>query len=64
MSEVKAGQIWQECDNRFTRLVEVQCVSFGRVVIRTVGGKRDTIAFLSRFNGKHGGYKLIQEAHS
>lgn len=64
MKEIKVGQIWQECDNRFVRKVKILGFTYlDKVLIETVGGAgRITEAARSRFNGKSHGYKLIQES--
>jgi hypothetical protein len=65
--EIELGQRWKEVDPRFERIVEVvglDSESFDRqggVMIRTVGSRRiGTWARLSRFNGKRGGYELVE----
>lgn len=64
--EIEVGQVWQEVDPRFERLVEVIHSGFTNnaaagvyqiVQIRCHG--RTTKAKLSRFTGKRGGYKLV-----
>lgn len=73
MEDIKVGQIWKEVDNRFTRLVRVVRVDdIGFIDIQTIFSSTDssitkdnpgkiTISNRKRFNGKHGGYKLIPE---
>lgn len=56
------GSLWQECDNRFSRVVEVvhgfdPVEDKIRIKGRDTG--RITWARLARFNGKSGGYKRL-----
>lgn len=57
------GSRWQECDNRFTRTVEV-VRGFDQVEqkvrIKNVQTGRVTWARLARFSGKSGGYKHLR----
>lgn len=69
MTEIRVGQIWREVDPRLYRHVEVIKVHDGEIksvlicavnpVTRERG--RKTWASKGRFNGKRGGYALIQE---
>lgn len=71
-TELAVGQIWQECNPRFTRLVriiELPRPGFDKVIIETGSfrgalweGIRRTRASISRFNGKRGGYILKMSA--
>lgn len=58
------GSRWQECDNRFTRTVEVMDhhAIDGKVLIKNVDNGRVSWAKASRFNGKSGGYVLLVRA--
>jgi hypothetical protein len=62
---VAIGQRWKEVDPRTERVVEIlELTDDGkRARIRTVGsGGWGSWAKLARFNGKRGGYALVQEA--
>ena len=71
--EIKVGQIWQEVGTqRFVRVREVDC---RYALIRTIDqvdgglwiyskGRPSTQASVSRFHGRPGGYRLIQEPQS
>lgn len=75
MPEVKVGQVWQEMDPRFLRLVEVLKVLKAdpkrprepTVQIKTIGfqgkfvDRRPTWTTPKRFNGKHGGFVLYKD---
>lgn len=65
---IKIGQLWQENDRRFMRVVKILAVSevLNEVEIKTVKNMsspasvgRVTHAKLSRFNGKSRGYSLL-----
>lgn len=58
--ELQIGQKWQECDSRFTRIVEVEGWDTEKGKVQLKSGYRHTLANLSRFNGRHGGYKFIK----
>jgi len=60
MNNVEVGQYYRVMDNRFIRYVVVYGTYRDKVYLQTVGGpKRFTKAKIERFNGKHGGYKLV-----
>jgi hypothetical protein len=74
MNAPRKGQIWREVDPRFVRYIKILSVTEGRrgVGIRTVdkdvegnwsfvSGSRSTYADHERFNGKRGGYELIED---
>jgi hypothetical protein len=56
--KIEVGQKWQECDPRFVRVVEVVGWNHAWQKVQLRCGGRLTWAKLSRFNGKHGGYRL------
>jgi len=71
----RSGQIWQEADPRFERFIIITpdvnyMPTDGKVEVRRVikTGKlwgyaprsRFTLASLSRFNGKRGGYRYVE----
>lgn len=58
--EIKKGQVWREVDPRYERKIEVVgfCEETGKVIIQS--GGRITKARRDRFNGKRGGYELLQ----
>jgi len=68
MNSIKIGQLWLELDNRSIRDVEVVdiCEETGKILIQKVdsntGNKygKITRAKKGRFNGKSGGYLLIE----
>ena len=75
--EIKVGQIWQEVDPRFPdRFIRVESVrDWGKGIgIRRVVKSEDmwveaprsrsANAKTERFNGKRGGYRLIEEPQS
>jgi hypothetical protein len=57
--ELKTGQIWQEVDPRFTRLVEITGLDADTQRVQLNGR---SWAKLKRFNGKSHGYKLVEVA--
>ena len=63
---VRVGQVWRECDNRFVRDVIVLSVENGSVRVKTMASStgtcgRTTRVSEGRFNGKHGGYALLED---
>lgn len=66
-TEVHVGQLWKEVDPRFERIVEVVEVTDAMmrgIKIKTVsvnGQPRKSQTWVSRerFNGKRGGYELV-----
>lgn len=54
------GQIWKEADPRVTREIEILKIGQAEAVIQTVGSKRQTLAKLTRFDGKRGGYSYVR----
>lgn len=64
---VQKGQTWKERDNRFIREVTVLMVDGNYATIKTIKSNvgavgKVTRARLDRFNGKHGGYSLIEKS--
>ncbi len=68
MQEIKVGQIWQDADPRFVRKVMVVKVLPDSIWVQGIGiagnGKALPIraAKRARFNGKRGGYMLVEDA--
>ncbi len=64
--EIKVGQIWADADPRFERKIKVVKVLNEHIWIQglgTAGNGRELpirAAKRARFNGKRGGYKLIE----
>lgn len=54
------GQIWKEVDPRVTREIEILQIDDDFAIVRTVGGSRETVARLARFNGKRDGYMFMR----
>jgi hypothetical protein len=54
--ELKQGQIWRERDGRFTRLVAIESWNEKTERVHIYSGGQTTVAALSQFNGKSGGY--------
>ena len=63
MSEIKAGQEWEEVDPRHSRQVKVLEVREGEIKSVKIANStgRATWASKARFNGKRGGYKLVRD---
>ena len=65
MPDLRIGQTWQEVDPRYPNLPLKTIIAFepdGRVVLTTDGpSPRKTKAKPERFNGKRGGYRLIEQ---
>lgn len=64
---VQKGQLWKENDNRIKREVTVLAVDGKYATIKTVSCSEGAVgkitkARLDRFNGKHGGYSLVEKA--
>lgn len=53
---LQEGQRWQECDNRFTRIVVVTSWNEEKQRVQLNGR---TWAHIKRFHGKRGGYKPV-----
>jgi hypothetical protein len=62
---IREGQIWQEVDPRFPELPHKRVLGFspeGKVLLKSDGiFTRVTKAKPERFNGKRGGYRLIED---
>jgi len=71
---LKVGQIWREVDPRFERFVRIEAINGAEVQwarVRTVKkygnvwsatpGARVSNAQAQRFNGKRGGYELVED---
>jgi hypothetical protein len=56
--ELVKGQKWQECDNRFTRVVTVTGWDDATGKVELNGRSKARVA---RFNGKCGGYKPAEK---
>lgn len=59
---VEVGQIWTAVDKRYDRKVLITGFNEGKAVLATldssgIPSKKSTLASLSRFNGKSGGYR-------
>lgn len=62
--ELKIGQVWQEIDSRASIRPKVMIVGLDgeRVQLQNSAlNGRLTWAKRARFNGKHGGYRLIKD---
>lgn len=69
---IAVGQIWKEVDGRFERQVLIKRIGAEHALIRSVfknrvgqwvvtPRSRDVEAKLERFNGKRGGYGLVED---
>jgi hypothetical protein len=62
---IREGQLWQEVDPRFPELPHKRVLGFspeGKVLLKPDGiFTRVTKAKPERFNGKRGGYRLIED---
>ena len=68
---IEVGQIWREVDPRFDRFVRIEEVGPHQIGLRTMihDGKRwiaaprsrAAVTSPTRFNGKRGGYELVEE---
>lgn len=61
----EVGQHWREVDPRVDRVVEIVAIGVERVQIRAIytgGIGIPRWAMKKRFNGKRGGYRLIEKA--
>jgi hypothetical protein len=69
--EIRVGQIWRELDPRTERHVSIEAVAEHTVAIRTVVRSDGQWAYArpsytrdaarARFNGRRGGYELVEE---
>ena len=63
LPDVRVGQLWQEVDPRFPDLQHrrVMHVSSDLVLLTCANEKRVSVCSRKRFNGRRGGYRLVQD---